>query len=263
MHDGLQKLTRNLDEAKPKKGIVREYAEALLTAVLLAFFIRSFVVEPFKIPSKSMVPTLLVGDHIFVNKFIYGLRIPWTKKWLVHFAEPKRGDVIVFIYPQDEKLDFIKRVVGLPGDHVRFHDGILYVNDVEATEKEISVIGINPHDNRQLVLAPAEAAEIPASFKGLPFSQGFEEYKMELENLIGYAHFIQRSRLMPNDEDVDLVVPPDAYFVMGDNRDQSADSRVWGFVPRENLKGKAMFIWLSLDNDRGGIRVKRFGKKII
>lgn len=263
MHDGLQKLTRNLDEVKQKKGVVREYVEALLTAVFLAFFIRSFVVEPFKIPSKSMVPTLLVGDHIFVNKFIYGFRIPWTKKWLVHFSEPKRGDVIVFIYPQDEKLDFIKRVVGLPDDHVRFHDGILYVNDLEVTQKEIPVIGINPHDNRQLVLAPAEAAEIPPPFKGLPFSQGFEEYKVELENLTGYEHFIQRSRLMPNDEDVDVVVPPDHYFVMGDNRDQSADSRVWGFVPRNNLKGKAMFIWLSIDNDRGGIRVKRFGKKII
>ena len=263
IHDGMEKLTRDLDGGKKKKGVVREYVEALLTAVLLAFVIRSFVVEPFKIPSRSMVPTLLVGDHIFVNKFIYGLRIPWTKKWLVHFGAPKRGDVIVFIYPKDKKFDYIKRVVGLPGDHIRFHDGILYVNDTAVTEKDIPVMGIDPHDNRQLLESPAEAAEIPPAFKKIPFSHGFEEFKIELENLMGYDHFIQRSRLMPNDEEVDVVVPTDHYFVMGDNRDQSADSRVWGFVPRENLKGKAMFIWLSLDDDRGGIRVKRFGKKII
>lgn len=263
LHNELQKLVRNLDDPPKKKGVVREYLEALLTAVLLAFFIRSFVIEPFKIPSKSMVPTLLVGDHIFVNKFVYGLRIPLTKKWLIHFSEPKYGDVIVFIYPQDEKLDFIKRVIGLPGDAIRLHDGVLYVNDVIVTVQDIPVLGIDPHNNRQLVVSPAEAADIPRSFRALPFSQGFEEYKVGMENLIGYDHFIQRSRLMPNNDEIDLVVPPDHYFVMGDNRDQSADSRVWGFVPRENLKGRAMFIWLSLDNDRGGLRVKRFGKKII
>lgn len=263
LHNGLERLNQNVTQQPRKKGVIREYVEALLVAVLLAFFIRSFIVEPFKIPSKSMVPTLLVGDHIFVNKFIYGLRIPGTKKWLVQFGEPKRGDVIVFIYPEDEHLDFIKRVVGLPGDHVRMRNGLLYVNDVEVTEKEIPVIGVDPKDKRRLLISKTEAVEIPPVFRGIPFYRGFENYKIQMENLTGYSHVIQRNRLLPNNEEIDLVVPQDHFYVMGDNRDQSADSRVWGFVPRKNLKGKALFIWLSLDSDRGGIRLKRFGKKII
>lgn len=245
-----------------KKNVVREYIEALLTAVLLAFVIRSFIIEPYKIPSKSMVPTLLVGDHIFVNKFIYGLRIPGTKKWIAKFGEPKRGEVIVFIYPEDEKLDFIKRVVGLPGDHIRVHEGKLFINDQEVPEKEIPVLGVEPQDRRRLRLGQIEEP-IPGSMKKIAFYRGFESYAIELEKLGEVTHLIQRSRVMPNNEEYDAVVPPDHFFVMGDNRDQSADSRVWGFVPRENLKGKAMFIWLSLDSDLGGVRLKRFGKPII
>lgn len=251
-----------MEEFPKKKHVVREYVEALFTAVLLAFVIRSFIIEPYKIPSKSMVPTLLVGDHIFVNKFIYGLRIPGTKKWLVKFGEPKRGQVIVFIYPEDEKLDFIKRVVGLPGDHIRVHEGKLFINDKEVPEKEIPVLGVEPSDRRQLRLGNIED-DIPGSLKKIGFYRGFEEYSIELEKLGDVTHLIQRSLLMPNNEEYDAVVPPDHFFVMGDNRDQSADSRVWGFVPRENLKGKAMFLWLSLDSDLGGVRLKRFGKPII
>lgn len=252
-----------MEQPNKKKGLIREYIEALVTAILLAFVIRSFVVEPFKIPSKSMVPTLLVGDHIFVNKFAYGWRIPWTKKWFTQFSDPKRGDVIVFIYPEDEKLDFIKRVIGEPGDKIRFQDGKLYVNDTEVTEEDISIAGINPKNKRLLTVSDSEVQKLPADFQKIPFSRGFENYKIQLENLTGRDHLIQRSLLIPNNDPVNLTVPEGHYFVMGDNRDQSADSRVWGFVPRENLKGKAMFIWLSLDNDRGGVRWGRFGKKII
>lgn len=259
----IHKLRRDLNGGSRKKGVIREYVEALLTAVLLAFLIRSFVIEPFKIPSKSMVPTLLVGDHIFVNKFIYGLRIPWTEKWIAKFGDPQRGEVIVFIYPEDESLDFIKRVVGVPEDHIRIHEGHLYVNDVEITDKEIKINGVSPQNERQLEIASTDVAELPQAFRKISFYQGFENYKIELEDLTGHDHLMQRSRIIPNNDEVDLIVPKGHYFVMGDNRDQSADSRVWGFVPRENLKGRAMFIWLSLDNDRGGIRFKRFGKKII
>ena len=251
-----------MEDLPKKKHVIREYIEALLTAVLLAFVIRSFLIEPYKIPSKSMVPTLLVGDHIFVNKFIYGLRIPGTKKWLCKFNEPKRGEVIVFIYPEDEKLDFIKRVVGLPGDHIRVHEGKLFVNDEEVLEKEVPVLGVEPQDRRQLRLGQIDE-EVPSSLKKIGFSRGFEDYDIEIEKLGRVTHLIQRSREMPNNEEYNAVVPPDHYFVMGDNRDQSADSRVWGFVPRENLKGKALFIWLSLDSDLGGVRLKRFGKPII
>lgn len=264
LHDGLQKLNRDLNgkESKGKKTL-REYTEALLTAVLLAFFIRSFVIEPFKIPSKSMVPTLLVGDHIFVNKFSYGLRIPWTKKWIFKAGDPHRGDVIVFIYPEDEKLDFIKRVVGLPHDRIRVHEGKLFINDQEVIDADIPVLGVDSHDKRFLRIGSVEAAELPPNLKKIPFYRGYENFKIQVELLDSKKFLIQKSRLFPVGDDVELEVPADHFFVLGDNRDQSADSRVWGFVPRENLKGRALFIWLSLDREKGGVRLKRFGKKII
>ena len=105
-------------EGKKKKGAIREYAEALITALLVALFLRAFVVEAFKVPSGSMLPSILIGDHLFVNKFLYGIRVPFTKHWLYHLQEPERGETVVFIYPVDERKDFIKRVVGLPGDHI-------------------------------------------------------------------------------------------------------------------------------------------------
>lgn len=246
-----------------KKGVVREYIEALLLAVVLAFVIRSFVIEPYKIPSKSMVPTLLVGDHIFVNKFVYGLRFPGTKKWLFKWHEPKRGEVIVFIYPEDEKLDFIKRLVGLPGDRIRIHEGQVFVNEREVTAQEVLIKGVDPANKRKLLIAQAGAQELPTSLSRIPYFRGYENYQIKVEELGEVKHLMQKSRQMPSNDEFDLVVPPDSFFVMGDNRDQSADSRVWGFVPRENLKGKAMFIWLSLDSDRGGVRARRFGRPII
>jgi len=263
LKEGIEKISRDLDAAPRKKGVVREYVEALVIAVLLAFVIRSFVVEPYKIPSKSMVPTLLVGDHIFVNKFIYGLRIPGTKKWLYEGRDPKRGEVIVFIYPEDEKLDFIKRVVGVPGDTIRIQQGRLSINGREPSMRDVVVSGIDPQDKRRLVIPSAYAATVPSDLSKIPYYLGFENYQIEIEDLFGFEHFIQRSRLMPDQGDLEITVPASHYFVMGDNRDQSADSRVWGFVPRENLKGEALFIWLSLDSDLGGIRFGRFGRKII
>lgn len=249
--------------AKRKKGLLRENLEALFSAILLAFLIRSFVVEPYKIPSSSMVPTLLIGDHIFVNKFIYGLRIPGTKKWIYEGREPTRGEVIVFIYPEDESLDFIKRVVGLPGDHIRYVEGRLFINQQEVTSEPVGVVGVDPGDHRKLMLLPDEEKRPLLQKMGpLPFFAGYESYEMRIEKQDRINHFIQRSQILPNNDEINLVVPPDSFFVMGDNRDKSSDSRVWGFVPRKNLKGKAMFIWLSLDNDLGGVRYKRFGRPI-
>lgn len=245
-----------------RKNTAREYLEAFLTAVLLAFLIRSFVLEPFKIPSKSMVPTLLVGDHIFVNKFAYGLRIPWTTKWFLQWDNPERGEVIVFIYPEDRNLDFIKRVIGVPGDRIQIKSGRLYLNGNEVKEVDLPIVGIDDADKRRLKLSEIDKT-LPKSLQTVPFYRGYENFKIQWEQIDQKKFFVQKSRLFPASEEVDITVPADQYFVLGDNRDQSADSRIWGFVPRKNLKGKAMFIWLSLDHDQGGIRLKRFARPII
>lgn len=218
-----------------KKSTVREYLESIVTAVLLAIAIRSFVIEAFKIPSSSMLPTLLVGDHIFVNKFQYGLRIPMTKWWIAHFRQPARGEVIVFIYPKDESKDFIKRVIGLPGDTVRIVGHDLFVNG-EPFAKKLIPVDARPTDG-----------------------EGSLDYFLESTDTV--THFVQHHKEYIR-EGGEYHVPPGHLFVMGDNRDGSSDSRDWGFVPLENLKGKAMFTWLSWDGDHTRVRWDRFGRSI-
>ncbi|MFP5211933.1 MAG: signal peptidase I [Acidobacteriota bacterium] len=185
------------------KSSVREYTEAIVIAVLLALFIRAFVVQAFKIPSGSMKTTLLIGDHILVSKFIYGIKLPIVEKELIHFSDPKRQDIVVFRYPQDPSKDFIKRVIGLPGDTVRIENKKVYVNDQLLDEPYASHV-----DSRIL---PAGAS--------------------------------------PRDNMAPLVVPPHSLFVMGDNRDESYDSRFWKFVDMEELKGKAFIIYWSWNQD--------------
>ena len=196
-----------IPEAKAKrKSVFREYAEAIAIAVVLALFIRTFVVQAFKIPSGSMKPTLLVGDHILVNKFIYGIKIPFTDKILVKLSRPKRGDVIVFKYPLDTKKDYIKRVIGLPGDQIELA-------------------------NKQLII------------NGQIVDDSHAKYSL-LGNLRNYGP---------------IAVPADHLFVMGDNRDESSDSRVWGFVPLSYLKGKAFLIYWSWNSREFGVRWSRLG----
>lgn len=221
-----------------KKGFVREYGEALLTALLIAFFIRSFVIEAFKIPSGSMIPTLMVGDHIFVNKFVYGLRIPFTKTKIVTFGTPKRGEPIVFMYPMDESKDFIKRVVGLPGDVVRVHGEEVIINGQPVTHDPI------------------------ADISSIPAFGGWQHFKYYSEDLGGTHHLVQFDDDRTGRENEEFTITPDHLFVMGDNRDNSSDSRDWGLVPLENIKGRAMFVWLSIDFDRKTLRWDRFGKWI-
>lgn len=254
--------TRLKDPSHKTKSKFRETLEALLTALVVAFLIRSFVIEPFKIPSRSMVPTLLVGDHIFVNKFSYGMRIPWTRWWPIKGNDPKRGEVVVFIYPRDESLDFIKRCVGVPGDEVRYDGREFYLNGKKIEKKDYKIEGIDPQESRQLVIANPE--EFPEPFRKIPYAQNYDQFTIGLEKLDGHDHFVQYYNAFHQGEPFTLTVPEGHFFMMGDNRDQSADSREWGFVPRENLKGKALFIWLSLDADGGsGIRLNRFGKEIL
>lgn len=189
-------------EAKAKSTL-REYAEAIILAVVLALFIRTFVVQAFKIPSGSMKPTLLEGDHILVNKFIYGVKLPFVGKTLIPVSEPKRGDVIVFIYPEDPSKDFIKRVVAVGGETISI-------------------------SNRQLLI----------NGRAVPDPYGHFTYAKSMP-----------SEVYPRDNLKPRQVPEGHVFVMGDNRDQSYDSRYWGFVPLQDVRGKAFLIYWSWDQN--------------
>jgi signal peptidase I len=202
-----------------RKSVIREYVEAIGIAILLALVIRTLIVQAFTIPSGSMMDTLLVGDYILVNKFLYGPEIPLTEYRLPGFRRPGRGDIIVFKYPQDEKRDFIKRIVGTPGDTVQMRGHEVLINGRVLEE---------PYVRRN----PAAMAHASSSF-------------------CSYAYACEP-----------LVVPPDAYFVMGDNRDNSQDSRYWGFVKREKIKGKAFLIYWSWDSDRHWLRWWRLANYI-
>jgi signal peptidase I len=203
------------------KSTVREYTEAIIIALVLALFIRTFVIQAFKIPSGSMLPTLLIGDHLLVNKFIYGVREPFTGKLLISVGKPVPNDVIVFRYPQDPKLDYIKRVIGIGGDTIEGRDKVLYVN-------------------------------------GEPFA---DKHGVHTDEMV-----VERG-LSPRDNFGPIVVPAGKVFVMGDNRDNSYDSRFWGFVDEKAILGKALIIYWSWDVEKPllsldrleSIRWSRFG----
>lgn len=193
-----------------------EYAEAIIIAILIAFFIRTFIVQAFKIPSGSMKPTLLIGDHLLVNKFIYGIKIPFIRKTLISINEPKRGDVVVFIYPEDRSKDFIKRVIGIGGDTIEIRSKKIFLN-------------------------------------GLPYD---DKHGVYVED------FIIPGSIQPRDNFGPFTVPRDTLFTMGDNRDQSYDSRFWGVVDMKDVLGKAMIIYWSWNKDESGVRWNRLLKVI-
>jgi signal peptidase I len=244
---------RKKENAGKKKHVLREYAEALISAIIIAALIRSFAIEAFKIPSGSMIPTLLVGDHIFVNKFIYNLRIPFTKKPFVTFSEPKRGDVIIFLTPDDidkpmiKQRDFIKRVIGIPGDTIETSETNLLVNGKKLERQDI-------HEETSQTINLIDEYGFPESF-----DVHFDLFREKNNDGVEYTVQYEESSLHPN---LTYTVPEGYVFVMGDNRDNSSDSRVWGPVPYERIKGKAMFIWLSLDREGKTLRWNRFGKWI-
>lgn len=213
-----------------------EYARSFFPIFLVVLLLRAFVAEPFRIPSGSMMPTLLVGDFILVNKFTYGLRMPVTKTKLMEVNEPERGDVVVFRYPVNPKLDYIKRLVGLPGDHIRYRDKTLYING-----KPMKMKPVGPYE------PVGSGARALGSFEAK-------------EDLGGVEHSVLINPLSPDFNPActfmgyrEVVVPEGHYLMMGDNRDDSNDGRCWGFVPEENLVGKAFLVWFSLDWKRPGI----------
>jgi len=214
-----------------------EYSISFFPVILIVFFLRSFLVEPFKIPSGSMIPTLLIGDFILVNKYTYGIRLPVLNVKVVDISTPRRGDVMVFRYPVDPALDYIKRVVGLPGDRIEYRDKILSVNG-----------GVVPRQQ----IGDYESRERLQYFPRFAESFGASEHEIILEKEIpGYVSrdldFRHSGNCDYNNGGLVCSVPAGHYFVMGDNRDNSSDSRVWGFVPDGNIVGKAFFIWLNLN----------------
>ncbi|MES1947721.1 signal peptidase I [Salinisphaera sp. C84B14] len=211
-----------------------EFARSFFPVLLAVLLLRAFVFEPFRIPSKSMVPTLLVGDFVLVNKFSYGLRAPVFHTKLLDLGEPERGEVVVFRYPPDPTKDYIKRVIGMPGDQITYADEHLFING-------------EPVDLEQLGVYDGPDADALSSMhqfmETLP--EGMQHPILQVDGRRG--------------PDVSVTVPENKYFVMGDNRDNSADSRVWGFVPEENLVGKAFMIWMSVDFSEFDVRFSRIG----
>ena len=229
---------RQEDEAppqEPQEPLLVDYARSFFPVFFIVLVLRSFLYEPFRIPSASMMPTLLIGDFILVNKFDYGIRLPVLDTKVIDIGKPRRGDVVVFRYPVDPSIPFIKRVIGVPGDHIVYKNKTLYINGVEVKETDDGTF-----------------YGAGASFVDHGLTQRLET----LPNGVTHDILLYPFRSSMN---VDITVPQGKYFVMGDNRDDSKDSRYWGFVPDENLIGHASLIWMNWDIKNGGISWSRIG----
>lgn len=243
--DSLLLRRRRMDRAvqksieRPRDPVLIEYSRSLFPVLLIVLLFRSFLFEPFKIPSGSMIPTLLVGDFIVVNKFAYGLRLPVAHTRIVPMGEPERGDVVVFRYPVDSKVNFIKRLVGLPGDTITYRDKQLYVNGERATLQDQGRFG----SNDVKCATPRSDA-------------------MRMTETLGAVSHDLLIHEGSGSRDGQWEVPEGHYFVMGDNRDRSNDSREWGFVPEANLMGRAVGIWLNFDYTKGCGDLSRVGDGI-
>lgn len=206
---------------KGSEPVIVEYSKSFFPVLLVVFLLRGFIVEPFRIPSGSMLPSLYIGDFILVNKFAYGIKLPIINKKIIDLDPPERGDIVVFRYPRDPNLDYIKRVIGLPGDHIAYYNKVLYVNGKPV---ERNFVG---------------------QYKG-PGQTFANEYS---EKLSETEHSMLLLPAKPNNLQGEYIVPEGMYFVMGDNRDNSNDSRVWGPVPESNLLGKAFMIWMHYSDE--------------
>jgi len=229
-------------DREAKEPMLVEYAKSFFPVILVVFVLRSFLVEPFKIPSGSMMSTLLVGDFILVNKHTYGIRLPVINQKIVDINLPQRGDVMVFRFPEDPSLDYIKRVVGLPGDRVSYRDKKLTINGLEIplvrqADYNYTKSGLNYVKATQYLETLGDHIHETLVQPDAP-NLRFNDVKV----------FPLRQNCDYNEESFTCTVPPGQYFTMGDNRDDSNDSRYWGFVPERNIVGRAFMIWWNFDD---------------
>jgi signal peptidase I len=219
-----------------------DWTAGLFPVILVVFLLRSFLFEPFKIPSGSMKPTLLVGDLILVNKYHYGVRLPVINHKIIANHEPQRGDVMVFRYPKDTSTDYIKRVVGVPGDEISFREQRLYVNGVQAPIEQTPPPGF--YDDELRLYFPEYQEKLGDVTHRILLDVHSQPFYGQEDKIT----FPFRENCRYSAEGVTCKVPPGNYFMMGDNRDNSQDSRWWGFVPDENIVGKAFFVWMNFGN---------------
>ncbi len=218
-----------------KLPIIVDYARSFFPILLIVLLIRSFVIQPFRVPTGSLEPTVMPGDFIAVNQYAYGLRLPVLHHKILDIGEPKRGEIVVFRYPPDPSINYVKRVIGVPGDKISYVDKSLYINGKKIPQ---TVIGNNVDIEPDMSIPVVEKEE----------------------NLLGVKHRIfLRPNYISSGNFYNVTVPPGHYFMMGDNRDDSLDSRSWGFVPEANLIGRAFFVWLSWDSDKHWFRWKHLG----
>ncbi|MBS0357834.1 MAG: signal peptidase I [Proteobacteria bacterium] len=221
-----------------REPLIVEYSRSFFPVILLVLLIRSFLMEPFRIPSGSLEPTLLTGDFVLVNKYDYGIRLPVLNKKIISIKEPKLADIVVFRWPVDPSIDYIKRIIGVPGDHIQYTDKVLYINGKKMNQSFVTYAG-----------EQGASGEI-------------NRVEKRTEDLNGIVHDIYVNPAVPADN-FDVVVPEGQYFAMGDNRDDSSDSRRWGFVPEENLIGKAVMVWMSWNATTYSVRWNRIGDRIV
>lgn len=235
-----------------------EYAASFFPVLLVVFLLRSFVAEPFKIPSSSMRPTLEVGDFILVNKFGYGLRLPILEQKIVPLGDPQRGDVVVFRYPVNPSQDFIKRVVGIGGDVVKYEDKVLTVNGKPLPQTKDGTYSYLENLRFETLDKFDETAHPEAGDRTYTIGKNPQAAPVYPQNV---RPFPNRDNCDYNDRGFTCKVPAGHYFMMGDNRDNSDDSRYWGFVPDDHIRGKAFFIWFNWD-DISSLAFKRVGSGI-
>ncbi len=221
----LPSTTEDIQTSSAKTPAWIAFCQSIFPILFLVLIFRSFLFEPYQIPSGSMIPTLHPGDFILVNKFDYGLRLPVTGHKIVSVNKPKRGDVMVFKFPENPNINYIKRVVGLPGDHIRYENKLLYINDKLVINKHTTVVSEHEEDKKA-----DQKNDLTPTFYDEQL--GKHNFKIKIYPDISY------------DNGTRWTVPKGMYFVMGDNRDRSYDSRFWGFVPEENIVGKAIYVWM-------------------